>query len=154
MIIFFIYFFRWKKNCFIKLCEFQVYSRVIFQIVFHYRLLQEVEYIRTTPCVVHRSLLFILHIVLCMCWSQTPDLSPYLPFWVQRLENKGQQWQFHSRAGKAGFPLLLPFCSVQAFTHIGRATFYSVQQFKCQFHPVTPSRILSEIAACSEHHLT
>lgn len=37
-------FFQWKKSCFTKLCEFQVYIRVTFQIVLHYRFLQEMEY--------------------------------------------------------------------------------------------------------------
>ena len=43
----------------------------------------------TVPCVICRSLLFILHIVLCMWWSQTPDLSPHRRFESEGLRTRG-----------------------------------------------------------------
>ena len=66
------------------LCQFQVYSRVIqlyiymyiffFQILFPYRLLQNIEY--SSLCyTVGPCWLSILYIVVCICSSQAPNLS-------------------------------------------------------------------------------
>ena len=65
------------------LCVFQVYSKVIqlyiyiyiyFQILFHYRLLQDIEY--SSLCyTVGPCCLPILYILVCTCESQTPNLS-------------------------------------------------------------------------------
>ena len=59
---------------------FQVYSKVIqrymyilFQILFHYRLLQDIEY--SSLCYTVGPFLSILYIAVCICQSQIPNLS-------------------------------------------------------------------------------
>ena len=46
---------------------------IVFQILFHYRLLQDINIV---PCAITRSLLFVyLYTAVCICYSQTPNLS-------------------------------------------------------------------------------
>lgn len=51
----------------------------LFHILFHYGLLQDVEH--SSLChTVGPYCLSILHIVFCICYSQTPNLSLFMPF--------------------------------------------------------------------------
>ena len=67
---------------FLTLCQFQVYSRVIsfihihISIIFPYRLLQNIE--QSFLCyAVGLCRLSVLHIAVCICQSQSPNLSFY-----------------------------------------------------------------------------
>ena len=53
-------------------------SAVLFQILFHFRLLQVIEY--SSLCYTVGPCLSILDIVVCICYSQIPDLSLPTPF--------------------------------------------------------------------------
>ena len=72
---------------------FQVYSKVIqlyiynkylyvpFQILFHYKLLQDIEY-GSLCSTIALCCLSIIYIVVCVCYSQIPNLSlPSFPLW-------------------------------------------------------------------------
>ena len=52
----------------------QLYIHIFFHVLFHYRLLQDIEY---SPLfyTVGPHCLSILYIVVCICLSQTPNLS-------------------------------------------------------------------------------
>ena len=58
------------------------YFSVLFSIIFHYSLLQNIQYsslcYTVSPCC-----LSILYVVLCMCYSQIPNLSlpATFPLW-------------------------------------------------------------------------
>ena len=51
-----------------------LYIYILFQILFHYRLLQDIEYSSLCSTVGPCSL-STLYTVLCICWSHTPNLS-------------------------------------------------------------------------------
>ena len=51
---------------------------ILFQILFHYKLLQGIKY--NFLCYTIGSCLSVLHIVICICYSQAPNLSLLLPF--------------------------------------------------------------------------
>ena len=57
-----------------------VYIYILFQILFPHRLLQILSIV---PVQYSRSLLFILHIVVSICYPQIPNLSlpPTFPLW-------------------------------------------------------------------------
>ena len=53
-------------------------SAVLFQILFHFRLLQVIEY--SSLCYTVGPCLSILDIVVCICYSQIPNLFLPIPF--------------------------------------------------------------------------
>ena len=51
-----------------------IYIYILFQILFHYKLLHDIEY--SSLCNTVDPCLSALYIVVCICYSQTPNLSP------------------------------------------------------------------------------
>ena len=78
--LFFNYFLNWSVvnlQCYVSFrCTAKwfsyTYTYILFQILFHYRLLQDIEY-RSLCYIVGPCCLSILYIQVCICWSQTPN---------------------------------------------------------------------------------
>ena len=66
-------------GCTVKLFSYTYrHTHILFQILFHYRLLQGIEY-SSLYYIIGPCCLSMLYIVVCICWSQIPNLSlPHL----------------------------------------------------------------------------